>query len=432
MKQHAKNRNHIAVFEHEILSMKRGPRPLTSQELKALQLFHAAEGHRYYQLIYQGVRFKSYVGVLQLGSLTISILPKTDREVAGSATADQWQTRLIGMLRAVGAFKTFAPTSSALNLKANHLLDLYFELFVSELEFLYRKGLIKQYRKVVGNQKALKGKLLFSKQLQKNLVHQERFFVQHSKYDQQHLLHLILYKALRLLHQLNQEASLSSRIGHLLLHFPEMPDLKVSERLFARIKMTRKTTDYEPALKIAQLLLLNYHPDLQGGHQHVLALLFNMNRLWERFLYISLHKACPSGWSIDAQDRRDFWKQGSDTTTIRPDLVLSPPSGAPAIIDTKWKDIGQGKPSASDLQQLFAYLMYYRAAQVALVYPGNRRISQGHFQMKSPPTEQFPNCSVLCIPPSDNIQAWQAQIAKQIFQDWIQAKSSSKVQFYAK
>src|SRR5690606_23967716 len=149
---------------------------------------------------------------------------------------------------------------------------------------------IKQYWKSEGNRTALKGALVFSKHIQHNLVHQERFYSRHSIYDVQHRLHAILYKTLCLLKRINTNSNLHSRIGALLLHFPPMPDIRVSDETFERIVFTRKSRNYEPAISIARLLLLRYHPGLSAGRNDVLALMIDMNLLWEQFLFVSLRK----------------------------------------------------------------------------------------------------------------------------------------------
>ncbi|MFA8434981.1 MAG: McrC family protein [Marinifilaceae bacterium] len=406
--------NHITVFEHQVLKLNQVIEGVKfdAKILKAMQAFYGERGVPYFSLLHNGVRFCEYVGVLQMGSTTIEVLPKADR----NECKNDWRGVLIGMLKAVGDFNIYAPSSSALSIRPNSILELYFELFVREVEYLVYRGLVKQYRKTEGNATALKGSLQFGKHLQQNLVHQERFYVRYITYDAQHLLHSILYKALRLLKHVNHNPALSSRLGALLLNFPEMPDIRISEVLFNRIQFNRKTESYQYALKIARLLLLNYHPDLSRGRNDVLALMFNMNLLWEQFVYASLRKHNSGFTSVKAQTSKDFWKpvKGS-RSRMKPDIVLNQGMKNCIVLDTKWKNLNGYNPSPEDLRQLYVYLKYYGARKVALVYPGSESVFRsGKYYSEEDGALGVDECSVISFPVLKNISEWQEFIAKEI------------------
>lgn len=312
-------KNHITVFEHQELKV--GNKEFTQKQLNALEKFYGNGEHcTYFNLIRKGVKFKEYVGVLQVGETTIEILPKADKN-NDKDTKSKWRDQLIYMLKTVGAFNIKAPTQANLNLNSNSILDLYFELFIKEAEYLFHNGLIKKYRRTEGNTTSLKGALDFGKHIQKNLVHQERFYIKHSTYDQEHLIHKIIYKTLLLLKNINNNVHLQSRIGSLLLNFPEMPPIKVIESTFNKITLNRKSSPYQSILNICKLLLLNYHPDVSKGQDNVLAIIFNMNELWEQFVYHTLRKELPNFNITNPKHNRLFWTNQitNKKSSMRPD-----------------------------------------------------------------------------------------------------------------
>ena len=417
-----KNTNkHITVFEHQSIKIGNtyGTTEFTSSHKKALEQFYGTKGVPYFSLINKGVKFNKFVGVIKVGLLTIEILPKADKDDKDNEKL--WRDTLIGMLRSVNLFNIHAPSSSSLNLKANSILDLYFEIFIKEVEYLFNKGLIKKYRKTEGNSLALKGNLLFSKHIQHNLVHQERFYIKHTVYDKQHIIHILLYKTLFLLKRINTNVALKSRIGSLLLNFPEMKDIKVTDATFNRVVINRKSKDYINALEISRLLLLNYHPDLSSGKNNVLALMFDMNMLWEKFIYVSLRKHLPAGVSITAQTKKCFWESESGkSSTIRPDIVINKGEDNAVVLDTKWKNIGDRNPSAIDLRQLYVYHKYYKAKKGGLVYPGsNSIISEGHYCDIDDNSTSKEECSVINIQSVEEIKDWQIKIGTTIYNEWI-------------
>lgn len=59
--------------------------------------------------------------------------------------------------------------------------------------------MIKSYRHEEANRTALRGKLLFSKQITKNLIHQEKFYTDASVYNRDSLLNQVIFKALKII-----------------------------------------------------------------------------------------------------------------------------------------------------------------------------------------------------------------------------------------
>ncbi|MBK8700274.1 MAG: hypothetical protein IPN29_12385 [Saprospiraceae bacterium] len=245
--------------------------------------------------------------------------------------------------------------------------------------------------------------MLFGKQIQQNIVHQERFYVRHATYDVFHTLHFILYKTIKLLQKINTNPNLHGRIGALLLHFPEMPEVKVTSATFERIVYNRKTQSYKKAIEIAKLLLLQYHPDLTKGPNHVLALMFDMNVLWEKFVLHSLRKA-HGLVKVQPQVSKNFWKPiNGNKVSIRPDMVLRYKDTV-MVLDTKWKNLANYKPSVEDLRQMFTYGHYFEARDTALIYPGLTGQYQGlYYHPNGEVSDQV--CHILPVKVENNVNA---------------------------
>lgn len=415
---------HIRVFEYETIKLKQviDGVVITPYFLASFQKYYGEKGCVYFGLVHNGIRFGSYVGVIQIGKYSINVLPKADKiHLATNAESekDTWNRMLIDMLHTVGVFNIHAPSSSSLNLKSNSILDLYFQLFVQEVEYLMHRGLVKKYRRTEGNTTALKGSLQFNRHLQHNLIHKERFYVRHTVYDREHQIHQILRKALLLLSRINTNAQLKSKIGLLLLDFPETKDLKVSEALFERVNYDRKTEPYRNAIEIARLLLLNYHPDVSKGRDDVLALMFDMNVLWEQFVFVSLNRHLPRGTKVSGQTStsKKFWKRiGGRGVGMRPDIVINKGEPNAIVLDTKWKNLNGKNPSPDDLRQMYVYHQYYKAERVALLYPGKESMVSGKY-FDSEGNEGEMECNLMSIPVEKNIKIWQKSIATSL-QKW--------------
>lgn len=338
---------------------------------KALGEYEQLHGKGFFTLFPDRVKFAQYVGVIQVNELTIEILPKVDAGQQAGQKAT-WQKFLLDMLQECHWMQTWSHQKSFLQFKYNNILEAYLGIFLNECRQLLRQGLIKKYRKEERNHYALKGKLLFGQQVRRNLVHQERFFTRHTVYDKNNVYNRILSMAIQVIPKLTANTSLIEEANQLLFDFPEVDHLHVTSKLFERLPFDRKTEPYKEAISIAAMLLLNYRPDISTGNNHILALLFDMNDLWEEFIYRQLLMAAGDEWEIGYQNRRTFWESSilGATKIIKPDLVIrNRNSGKKVIVDTKWKMPDDDIPADADLKQMFAYNEYWNSDLAVLLYP---------------------------------------------------------------
>ena len=178
----------------------------------------------------------------------------------------------------------------------------------------------------------------------------------------------------------------------------------------------RKSEPYREAIGIARMLLLNYHPDLNNGQHQVLALMFDMNVLWERFILSCLRKYA-TGVTVEGKIRKSFWQpERGYKTFIEPDIIIHR-GGNTFVLDTKWKILKDNRPSDDDLKQMYVYTRYYQSTYTALVYPGIDGTISGRFFPEPDQLFGYP-CSIirLNLPDGDfiNIGEWQKAISRNL------------------
>ena len=355
----------IDVFEHGRLLIDNDA--FTRDHWQSFVKLNILHDEKYFHVRHDGLQFKQYVGVIQVDGLLVHIHPKADKDESD----DKWQGVLLQMLKACGKVK--AQTVGNANLKKQHinLLEVYFEYFLKEVDQLIHAGLVKKYRTETSNVKALKGKLDFAGNIRHNLIHKERFYTAHQIYDANHKLHQVLACALDIVGQFTRATRLNDKCKRTQLAFPEVDGIKPSFQLLDSIKIDRKTAPYERALELAKLIILNYSPDINQGQQKMIALLFDMNVLWEEYVLRSLkkysHNHPEEGWEVSGQEPITFY--GSHRT-IRPDIVLRKGKET-IVIDTKWKRPTNKVASIEDLRQMYTYARYWRTNKVILLYPGD-------------------------------------------------------------
>jgi 5-methylcytosine-specific restriction enzyme subunit McrC len=355
----------INVFEHEKLIIEEPD--FSRNHWKSFVKLNDAHEGQYFDILHNGIRFKQFVGVIQIDNLLVQIHPKADKDDSNK----KWRGVLLKMLKACGHIKAETAGNANLNKQHLNLLQVYFEYFLNEIESLIHQGLVKKYHNETGIIKSLKGKLDFAGNIRHNLVHKERFYTTHQVYDTNHLIHQVLSYALEIVEYFSRGSTLNDKCKRVKFSFPETSYKKINSSLLDNLKLDRKTANYERAIELAKLIILNFSPDINEGRNKMIALLFDMNQLWEEYVLVMLKKALKSEeskiqqFSINGQVTTSFWRNN----TLVPDIVLKK-GNQKIVIDTKWKRPGYSA-SVEDLRQIYTYARFLDASKVMLLYPGD-------------------------------------------------------------
>lgn len=362
------------VYEYSHLSI---DDDFTPRHFEQIVKYNEMHGNKYFNVGNKRVYFKNYVGVLQVGNLTIEILPKADR-ASGEDEKDKWHNALIYMLRICGYLNIDSISQADIQLQRLTLIDLFYKVFITEVESIIHQGLIRKYRYNTDNRNFFKGRLIFSKHIAQNHIHKEKFYTSAQVYDHDNPFNQILLKALRILRNSSKKNRFYSEVCNLLYYFDTISDINTSETTFDNLQFTRNAAKYEKAITLARLIIQNYSPDIKTGQNNVVGLLFDMNMLYEKVVYKLLKrnegKYQQSELKLLPQYPKKFWRG----RTIRPDIMGEYFSATDQkkkrfIIDTKWKLPYDGNPADDDLKQMFAYNVHFGACLSVLLYPDSDR-----------------------------------------------------------
>lgn len=351
--------NYIQVYEQELLLVD-GKRFL-QEHLDCLGQFNDRHGQKYFVRTHKGVRFRQYVGVLQVGSLTIEILPKTNQSVTH---AHYWQQCLLEMLQYCEQLPIDSISKAPLGIDKSPLLTIYMDLFVVSIEKLLQVGLQRHYRLETKNSNRWRGQINFAKQIEKNWYQPQKIYSSQQVYNYDSATHQLLIEALRIIQKLGYRKGVRRKASFLLKQFPVIQRTGAIQQLMSSIETPPVHSPYYLAVELAKMLVLRYSPSLRTGEMPLLALLFDMNQLFERFVGIQLRRTIPAGWNIAMQQRRLFWQQKQ----LRPDILIQN-SHQNYVLDTKWKILSNAQPSSEDLRQMYVYNHQFEAKKSILIYP---------------------------------------------------------------
>ena len=321
---------------------------------------------------------QNYVGVIQTkDGTTIEILPKIK-----NATTEKSKDILIKMLKTLknSPFKNL----SVANLKSSKipLFEIFISMFLEELTALVRNGIKSDYISKEENLKFLKGKLKISEQIKYNTIHKERFFVQYEEFISNRVENRLIKTTLQFLYNKSKLNKNQQRIREFLFVFDEIEISHNIKTDFSKIKLNRQMKDYEQVLLWCKTFLFENSFSPYKGNDIAFALLFDMNLLFESFVYSYLKKSS-NFQDIKSQDRTHHlaYENGIGRFRLKPDIVIN---GGKIIADTKWKILSEDKAYngvlQDDMYQLYAYgTKYDNCEKIYLIYPFDELIIKNSY-----------------------------------------------------
>ena len=321
---------------------------------------------------------QNYVGVIQTkDGTTIEILPKIK-----NATTEKSKDILIKMLKTLknSPFKNL----SVANLKSSKipLFEIFISMFLEELTVLVRNGIKSDYISKEENLKFLKGKLKISEQIKYNTIHKERFFVQYEEFISNRVENRLIKTTLQFLYNKSKLNKNQQRIREFLFVFDEIEISHNIKTDFSKIELNRQMKDYQQVLLWCKTFLFENSFSPYKGNDIAFALLFDMNLLFESFVYSYLKKSS-NFQDIKSQDRTHHlaYENSIGRFRLKPDIVIN---GGKIIADTKWKILSEDKAYngvlQDDMYQLYAYgTKYDNCEKIYLIYPFDELIIKNSY-----------------------------------------------------
>lgn len=319
------------------------------------------------------ITFKNYIGVIQLkDGFQLEILPKIDL----SEDKDNKKTKqiLVKMLRSMKDFPSKVFTSANLNISKMNLYEIFIAMYIQEVRQLIKKGMKSSYVEKEDNLSVFKGKLIVKEQLNRNLVHKEKFYVRYDEFLLDIPENKLIKATLEKLKRITKNFSNSKEISQLLVHFETVNSSVNYLNDFHKVIISRNNQDYELILKWSQVFLLNKSFTSFSGSTSSRAWLFPMESIYENYIAQQIKNTfVPQGWNVSLQDKHFWLFDEPRKFALRPDIVLEK-DGRKFVLDTKWKALTDNPSinygiSQADMYQMYAYSKKYKTSEIYLLYP---------------------------------------------------------------
>jgi 5-methylcytosine-specific restriction enzyme subunit McrC len=301
------------------------------------------------------VRAERYVGAARVGDLEVRITPKVPIDrllfLVGYATSGRhWRDEDL-------------PVGEAPDLVAVLAGALW-----RQAERALRQGLLQGYRTVDDSSAVLRGRLREVDQMHRHRGQPWPLEIRHDEFTVDIPENRILRTAIqRMLRVPRVDPATRQRLRHLAARLSEASLLPYGQPPPAWFP-SRLNTRYQPALRLAELVLRTTSFELGGGTITVHGLLLDMPTVFEQFVTTALREELEGayGGRVRAQLVRHLDVAGR--VELRPDVVWLRGQRVAAVIDAKYKaERPAGYPNA-DLYQLLAYCTALGLRRGHLIY----------------------------------------------------------------
>jgi 5-methylcytosine-specific restriction enzyme subunit McrC len=348
------------------------------------------------------LRVQNYVGVIQVPGLTVEILPKIDQAPAELPELPERTTRLaqqnlLYMLSITQNLPFRERNLASLETKKLPVLDALIAMFADRLRHELNRGVYHTYVHREENIQCIKGKLLISEHIKRNIVRRDRVYVGFDEFDCDSLLNRILKAGCLVMLGMVRDIRTQKNLREALLYFDDVSHEAIGAHDFDVLHLDRQSERFAPLIEFCRIVLTQRSPAPQTGKSDTFSLLFPMEQLFEQFIgYFIQRHASAFGLTRDqvrlqARGRIQHLLRRENRPIIRmkPDIHIGD-SKTPAlrIVDTKWKRLKSDAEdrrngvAQADLYQLYAYATRYKCPRSVLLYPKISGATGGTFTLE--------------------------------------------------
>lgn len=312
----------------------------------------------------EGITTCAHVGIIRFADFQLNILPKIIGEEDSLCLEN-----LMFMLRYTRKLEIHSMDSAEISQTKQPFLEVLIAHYANILLNALQRHIPHQYETQEDNLPTVKGRILFAKNHLVNAANLARTYCQFDEFTPDNLLNQTLKFVSHALQKLTSVSQTRQKLLKINAVYEDVTLRPVAYAETQKIILNRNHTMFKEPLELAQMFLQNSTISLHNHTFTNLAILFDMNKLFEKFVATALEQAFPGQVKIQNKLKiiEDIDGIPGTSYTIRPDILF----GKDTIIDTKYKRLSlpEDKPSEADIYQMLAYNRFYNRKNIILCYP---------------------------------------------------------------
>lgn len=320
-----------------------------------------------------GIKAKSFVGVIKYKNLHLEILPKLISKNANNSNEIQEEERsiilknLIFMLSYTKNLDIKTNENAKLANEKNPFIEILIKEFATSLFDSIKRLSPKRYVREEENLNYLKGKIKFSENIRYNCTNQAKFYCEYDEFSENNPLNQLFLFVSTCLYNISNNSYNKKLLKFIINYYSDISFVRFDKFKIQKIKLTRSQEFFKKPFNLAKMFVEKTSVDLSKNKFENITLVWDMNKLFEEFIFELIKRKIPECSPIAQKTKRLLRSTQETRRDTKVDILVQHPQ---VIIDTKYKKFTNFDDiSSADIYQVTTYCTLYGYKKAILLYP---------------------------------------------------------------
>ena len=320
-----------------------------------------------------GIKTKSWVGVIKYKNLHLEILPKlisADANNDGKISEAERSIilkNLIFMLSYTKNLDIKTNDNAKLSTEKNPFIEILIREFATSLFEALKRLTPKRYVREEENLNYLKGKIKFSENIRYNCTNQAKFYCEYDEFSENNLLNQLFLFVSTCLYNISNNSYNKKTLKFIINYYSDISFVRFDKFKARKIKLTRNQELFKKSFNLAKMFVEQTSVDLSKNKFENITLVWDMNKLFEEFIFELIKRKIPECEAIAQKPKRLLKRENVTRRDTRIDILIQNPQ---VIIDTKYKKFTNFDDiSSADIYQVTTYCLLHNYKRAILLYP---------------------------------------------------------------
>lgn len=320
-----------------------------------------------------GIKTKSWVGVIKYKNLHLEILPKlisADANNDGKISEVERSIilkNLIYMLSYTKNLDIKTNDNAELATEKNPFIEILIREFATSLFEALKRLTPKRYVREEENLNYLKGKIKFSENIRYNCTNQAKFYCEYDEFSENNLLNQLFLFVSTCLYNISNNSYNKKTLKFIINYYSDISFVRFDKFKVRKIKLTRNQELFKKSFNLAKMFVEQTSVDLSKNKFENITLVWDMNKLFEEFIFELIKRKIPECKAIAQKPKRLLKRENVTRRDTRIDILIQNPQ---VIIDTKYKKFTNFDDiSSADIYQVTTYCLLHNYKRALLLYP---------------------------------------------------------------